>query len=139
MLSTFLSQVNWLAVVAATLAYFLVGALWYSPLMFAKAWVAMVPHPPTDADKKRMPLLFGITLVSNFASVFATAFLAWALAIGAVGAALKLGAFVSVCYCIAELSITMGYEKRPLKLWAIYAGYHLVGLCAAAIIIALWR
>lgn len=33
-----LEHINWLAVLVATLSSFLIGAVWYSPLMFARPW-----------------------------------------------------------------------------------------------------
>jgi len=34
------SLINWLAVVAAALSGFVVGGIWYSPILFANAWMA---------------------------------------------------------------------------------------------------
>ena len=31
-------EINWIAVIAATIAAFAVGALWYSPLPFVRQW-----------------------------------------------------------------------------------------------------
>ena len=31
-------EINWIAVVVATLSSFALGALWYSPALFGKAW-----------------------------------------------------------------------------------------------------
>ena len=31
-------MIDWLAVLAATIASFAVGAVWYSPLLFVKPW-----------------------------------------------------------------------------------------------------
>lgn len=33
-----LGQINWLAVIVATIVYFALGALWYSPVAFGKPW-----------------------------------------------------------------------------------------------------
>ena len=35
-----LGDLNWLAVLVAALAYFAIGALWYAPPLFGKAWMA---------------------------------------------------------------------------------------------------
>ena len=32
--------INWLAVIVATISAFALGALWYSPMLFGKAWMA---------------------------------------------------------------------------------------------------
>ena len=39
-------EVNWLAVLAATVAAFVLGGLWYSPLMFARRWQAAAGSAP---------------------------------------------------------------------------------------------
>lgn len=40
---------NWPAIAVAALAYFALGSLWYSPLLFVKKWIAYlnidVMHP----------------------------------------------------------------------------------------------
>lgn len=36
-ISTAFQQLNWLAVIAATLSSFLIGGLWYSSLLFERA------------------------------------------------------------------------------------------------------
>ena len=41
-----ISGLNWLAVLAATVAGFMLGGLWYGPL-FGKAWLAAIKPSPT--------------------------------------------------------------------------------------------
>lgn len=139
MFQLFFENANWLAIGAAALAYFVIGALWYSPVLFAKAWVAMLPSPPTEEDKKRMPVLMLLTLAGNFASCVALAFLGWALQAGTVIPAIKLGLLVSLCFCAATMGINMLYEKRPMKLMLINIGYHVAGIIASAVIVVLWK
>jgi hypothetical protein len=35
-----LGDLNWPAVIVAALAYFAIGAVWYAPPVFGKAWMA---------------------------------------------------------------------------------------------------
>ena len=35
-------QINYLAVLTATLAHYILGALWYSPVLFSKQWITAV-------------------------------------------------------------------------------------------------
>ncbi len=35
-----LTHLNWLAIVVAALSTFLIGGLWYSPLLFGKQWMS---------------------------------------------------------------------------------------------------
>ncbi len=35
-----MSELNWLAVLVGAVIYFALGALWYSPMLFARPWQA---------------------------------------------------------------------------------------------------
>ena len=37
--TSFFSDMNWLAVLVAAVAYFMLGALWYSKALFGNAWI----------------------------------------------------------------------------------------------------
>ena len=60
-------QINYLAVLVAALATFFLGALWYSPILFAKAWMRAHDYTPEKLHqmKKKPPL--GPTLSHWFA------------------------------------------------------------------------
>lgn len=47
-----MSHLNWLAVVVAAVVTFLIGGLWYSPLLFAKQWAKA--HGYSDERLKEM-------------------------------------------------------------------------------------
>jgi Protein of unknown function (DUF1761) len=51
--TAFLSQLNWLAILVAAVAYFMLGALWYSKLLFANTWIKS-----TGVDMNNPLLLF---------------------------------------------------------------------------------
>src|SRR3982074_2455227 len=57
-----LPQVNYLAVLVAGLVIFLIGGLWYSPLLFAKKWIALQGRTEeqmrADAAGSNMPLMY---------------------------------------------------------------------------------
>jgi hypothetical protein len=48
-------SLNWLAILAAAISTMIVGFLWYSPLLFAKAWMREMGYDPND--KARMEAL----------------------------------------------------------------------------------
>lgn len=56
-------SVNWLAIVAAAGAGFVVGGLWYSPLLFAKSWMhsAGITEEQIAAGNKLK--IFGLSFV----------------------------------------------------------------------------
>ena len=46
------SNINWFALLIATLAYFMLGALWYSKALFGNKWAALVKLDVNDPKLK---------------------------------------------------------------------------------------
>ena len=46
------SQLNWLAVIVAALVYFALGALWYSPMLFSRAWQRSIGWDETKTPRR---------------------------------------------------------------------------------------
>ena len=44
-------DLNLLAVLVAAISTMVVGFLWYSPIMFAKPWMALMGYDPNDKEK----------------------------------------------------------------------------------------
>ena len=133
-----LSHVHWLAVLAGAAAYWILGALWYSPLLFAKSWVKMVNLKMDDPDaKKGMPLMFIGSFVLMFVTSTGLSILSNILYIADVMHAVKLGFLVSICFSLTSISIAYLYTRKPIGLYAIDCGYHVVGTILASVVIKL--
>ena len=76
-------EVNWIAIVVAAVASFLLGGLWYSPALFGKAWQREVGLTDEQMKNSNMVKIFGLTLILCLlaAWMFAT-FLGAAIALG---------------------------------------------------------
>jgi hypothetical protein len=129
-------EINWIAAVAAGILGFLPGAVWYSKLMFLKAWQAetgIEGHVGNMPESVRMGS--GLALSVAAAIVFASFLgpeppLQQALISGlAVG-----GAFITTAFGIQYL-----FEGRSLKLTLINGGYHVVQFLAFGLVLGLWH
>ena len=68
---------NWPAIAVAALAYFALGSLWYSKVLFVNRWIADLKLDVTDPNaKKGMGMMFGGSLVLMFVQSLAIAILA---------------------------------------------------------------
>ena len=131
---------NWPAILVAALAYFALGALWYSKILFVKRWIADLKLDVSNPDaKKGMGLMFGGSFVLMFVQCVAIAILAERLGISGCMSGLKLGALTGCCFCAAAVGVNYLYEKKPLSLFLINGGYAIVGNIIAAIIICCWQ
>jgi hypothetical protein len=115
-------EVNWLAVALCALSSLVLGAIWYSPALFAKPWQQAAGVSDERAKSGNMALIFGLTFGLSFvaAAVFAM-FLGSSMSVGAATAA---GFSAGLCWVGAAYGISYLFEHRPLKLWLINGGYH---------------
>ena len=72
------SLINWLAVVAAAASSFALGGIWYSPLVFANAWMkdSRLTHEEVKASNMARTFgctaLFSLIMSANLAAFLAT-------------------------------------------------------------------
>jgi hypothetical protein len=59
-------EINYFAVLGATLVPLVVGFIWYNPKVFGNAWMRAAGITPESAQGANMPLIFGLTVVFSF-------------------------------------------------------------------------
>lgn len=138
--TAFLDGINWLAVVVAGLAYFALGAIWYS-FLFSKQWIKSSGVDVNNPKMKEgMAATMGSSAVLMILTAVGIAILANKLELSACWmSGVKLGAVTGLLLGSTAISISYLYEKRPLALYLINGGYTLLGNIIAAIIICCWQ
>jgi hypothetical protein len=140
MFAQLLSHLNWLHIIVAAVAYFAIGAIWYSPALFSKAWVRLVKIDINDSNKRGG---LGIMMFTSFMLIviccIAMAMLYRLIDIRSAFSAIKFGLFLAVGFALTTISISFVYERRPLGLYAIDIGYHIAGFIVASLILVLWK
>ncbi|PYK68197.1 MAG: hypothetical protein DME45_08700 [Verrucomicrobia bacterium] len=135
-------DMNWLAVFCAGLAYWLLGAIWYSAI-FSKMWRSAVEEHGVkiyQPNRGGMGVKLIVTLVCNLIMA-----LVLARVIHQVGQhmdllrGLKIGAGVGLGFCATALTMTYVWQSPPRRLWAIDTGYQIVGCTIMGAILAIWR
>ncbi len=129
-------DLNYLAILAGAVAYWLVGALWYSPVLFGKTWQALTGVTAENAPSPMLTYLGGLVLL--FITTVGLAFLKETTGGTDLSDGVQLGLGVSIAFVTAQLVLNAMYEKRPRNLVAINAGYAIVGITLASIIVVLW-
>ena len=130
-------DVNYLAVVAAAVATFLLGGLWYSPALFGKAWQREAGVSEEQMKNANMAVIFGLTFVLSLIAAWV-----FALFLGPrPPMALGLGAGFSagLCWVASSLGINYLFERKSLRLWLINGGYHTLQFTIIGLILALWH
>jgi hypothetical protein len=130
--------VNWFAIAAAVVSTFVIGGLWYSPLLFVNSWLEMsgLQKQVFDAGLRR-------ALLADLFSAAATALtlnqvIRWSGAAG-FASGLLIALVVWVGFVASVLLTQVTYEHRPFAFFAISSGYRLVTLEAMGVILSTWR
>jgi hypothetical protein len=126
--------INWIAVLLATVSAFVVGGLWYSPILFAKPWMALTGATEQKMKNANMGLIYGTTFV--LAAIAATN-LAFFVGQESASMAAFYGFAAGAGWVATSYGTTYLFEQKPFKLWAINAGYHVVTLTLMGLIIGL--
>jgi hypothetical protein len=131
------AHVNYAGAFVTAFAAFLVGGLWYSPILFARPWMRATGLGEADLAKG-MPRIFGgaflLALVGNLN-------LAFFLADGrpSLGWGIAAGALAGVGWVATSLGITYLFERKPLSLYLIDAGYHVVSFMLSGAVLGVWK
>jgi uncharacterized membrane protein len=109
-------------ILVATIAGFVLGGLWYGPL-FGSMWMA-------DNGYKKEDLMRGFSPALAYGGTFLLGLVSAALFAVFVGPrpslvyAVSLGVAIGVCWVSASIGTNYLFERRPLRLFLINAGYH---------------
>jgi hypothetical protein len=129
-------EVNLLAVVAAAVAAFVIGGLWYGPL-FLKVWSSEAGVSEAQMRERHPALVFGLAFLLSLVAAFVFAiFLGPRPEFGfAVGAGFAAGLF----WVSAAFGINYLFAHRSLKLFLIDAGYNTLFFTAIGAVLGAWH
>ena len=137
-------SLNWLAILVAAISTMVLGFLWYSPLLFAKAWTREMGYDPND--KARMDEMrksagpaYAGSLVASLISAFTLALILH----GMRAESLHFGVMASFHIWlgfVATVQFTGAlFAKQSMKLFAINTGYQLASYLVMGAILVLWK
>jgi hypothetical protein len=129
----------WAIVVTAVVA-FVLGALWYSPLLFGKVYLEVRGMSPGAMAHVRPAAgeLIG-EFAKNLVVAFVLAHFVVRLGVGDWKSALQLGLWVWVGFQAMLLMGAVLHEKMPWMLYAIHAGDAFVKTLSMTVILGVWR
>lgn len=120
-------QIHWLAILAAAVAGFVVGGIWYGPL-FGKAWMKA---RGIDAEAAKaganMGVIFGTTFVLNLIAAFMLDHLynTYDTKVG-FHHSLVIAGIIGVGFITTSIGVNYLFSRLPRALFLIDAGYWIV-------------
>lgn len=116
--------VDWIAVLVATVASFVLGGLWYSPVMFAKPWQEDTGLSDEQLNAANKGKIFGGSFILIF--IGAVVFSMFLGPDPGLGLAVGAGAAAGITWVAFSFGVNYLFELKPLRLFLINGGYHAI-------------
>jgi hypothetical protein len=133
-----IDTLNWFAIFAAAISTFVLGGIWYSPMLFGKAWMNACGFTKESLDGGNTGKIFGLSFIFSVVMAFNLAMFlndpktnaSWGATAG------FLAGFGWVALSIAIIAL---FERRSWKYMLINGGYMTVAFVLMGWIIGAWR
>lgn len=133
-------DINYWAVIVATLSTMLVGTVWYAPKVFGDYWMRKTGVEPSSASNAVGPII--VTVIVSFLSAWVLAgasFIAWDFYGGGfLLNAVVTGVILWAGFTAARFITHDAFEGRPSGLTTLNIAHELVTVLVMAIIIGVW-
>jgi hypothetical protein len=133
--------INIWAVLVSAVAFWALGALWYSPVLFGKRWQKEVGLKEEDISNTNMAMVFGTSFLLMLFMVWALNFVINSHKAEEVSlfTGLHYGLFTGFFFSMLTMGINYLYQRRSIVLWLIDGIYVLLGLGIAGMVLGAWR
>ncbi len=141
-------SVNLWAVLVSAILFFAFGALWYSPVLFGKAWTRAMGWKRDELESKKegfnMPLAFGMMFVAGLVMAFVTAHIITFMGVvfpdlTPLQTGLTTVSWLWLGYIATYVISQVAYEKKSWSYYFINTGYWLGGLIITGVVVGLWH
>jgi len=133
-------RINYLAIVAAVLAGFVVSSIWYSPLLFGRQWMELRAVVPAATTESSIPVWK--VLVEFVRELVVGYVIARFVLLGGVAdwkGALRLGFWAWLGFPVAMLVGASLWDDKPWLLSLIHGGDWLVKMLLMAVVGGAWH
>lgn len=128
-------HLNWPMVLAATIAYFAIGSIWYT-VLFGKYWARAQKMDMNDRSGMVRTMVFGFLL--TFLIVTCTGLLLNSIRCRELTDCFLRSYIMISGFVVGLVGTALNYTKKPFGIWVVDIGYHLIGILVAALILSKW-
>ncbi|MCZ6530397.1 MAG: DUF1761 domain-containing protein [Chloroflexi bacterium] len=129
--------INILAVVVSAIAAILVGFIWFSPPLFEKAWLEDIGRTREQIEGDS-PLKYLVAFIGSLLMAYIVARLLDLVGGPSLEMGILLAVVVWVAFVAATSAANFAFAGRPVRLWLIENGNHLLTLLVMGVILGVW-
>ena len=135
-------KINYPAVIVATLVHYILGGLWYSPLLFGNKFIQLINWSPeqlqqieSESHAKELAIAFVMSLILVYILAH---FVQYTKATSVLGG-IQTAFWLWLGFVVSTQVATVIFEGRSFGLFLINVAYQLVGCALAGVILAVWK
>ena len=132
-----LKDIHILPIIIAALSAFLVGGLWYSPLLFGKVWQLAEGLSDAQCQKGHKPLVYTAAFLLSILSATVLSYILGAKP--SLSYAVAISFLIGLGFITTSLGVNYLFAQRDVKLFLIDSGYHIVQFITYGIIFGVWH
>jgi len=133
-----MENINWAAVGTATIMGYVLGALWYSPILFGKVWMKVANIDQDQISKSNKGLTYGVSFIFIAIASFNLAYFVADPKIGAMMGA-TYGFLTGFGWVMMGIGVTALFELKSWSYIFINGGYWVVNLTVMGLILGSWK
>ncbi|OLS33877.1 DUF1761 domain-containing protein [Bacillus sp. MRMR6] len=130
-----LLEINYFAVLLATLATMMIGFLWYSPALFGNLWMKEIGLNKEDISSGG-PMTYVLTALTALVGSFFLALLLTLFEERTIMSGLTVAIIVAISIS-AKIGMNFLFESKTKRLYFITIGYHIVAYIVSGIILGI--
>ncbi len=129
-------NVKILGILIAMVAHQILGALWYSPLLFSNAWIKSIGKTPDDfKNQKGFATSFILSSLGGLVIACALGYLLYVFKVEQLWQAILLGIFLNIGFVISNSLVHAPFESKSFSLMLISRGFDLVTYTVMSIVL----
>ncbi|OLC41262.1 MAG: hypothetical protein AUH75_06600 [Gemmatimonadetes bacterium 13_1_40CM_4_65_7] len=128
---------NWVAIVIAAIAQFIIGWIWYGPL-FGKTWMSMMGMSQQSMSREGMRKTMTLTFIGSLVTAAVLSMLVGWMGAKTLSAGIAAGFWAWLGFVA---TVTLGgvlFAKMSWNLYILNNAYQLVSLAVMGAILAKW-
>ncbi|RED15875.1 DUF1761 domain-containing protein [Parasphingopyxis lamellibrachiae] len=127
---------NWIAIIAAAAAGFVVGGIWYGPVM-GKKWMGAVGLTEEDIQSGNMGMIYGTTFVLSLVASTTLAHVLTYFPAADLGTILMVSVGIALGFLVPAIGTNYLFSQKSRTLFLIDATYWLLFYAAMGVVHAL--
>lgn len=138
MVSFDVSSFNWIAIVAAGVLAWIIGAVWFAPPVFGRRWMAALGLKPEQAGNPAPGFVAALVI-----AIIGATFLRWVLGVaGALSSpvdGIEVALLIWFAFILLPSAPGILFTKSSGAAFAIVQAQHAVAMSAMGIVLTLWK